>query len=76
MNVQKETDYWSKILDISLNQFRKPYIKKTSQKRINHKGGFGHGTCKIRVYDTSFAENVLMGIKAIRNYCTPQKKGM
>ncbi len=68
MDVQKEIKYWSKTLKIPHEQFRKPYVKKTSGKRINYKGGFGHGTCKIRVYDTSFAGNVLMGIKAIRNY--------
>jgi hypothetical protein len=65
MDIKEEMDFWSKTLDIPLTQFTKPYIKETSSKRINHKGGFGHGTCKIRVGANELAERVYMGIKAI-----------
>ncbi|PJE69579.1 MAG: hypothetical protein COU98_01245 [Candidatus Staskawiczbacteria bacterium CG10_big_fil_rev_8_21_14_0_10_38_10] len=67
MNVQREIEYWSKILKIPKNQFNHPYIKKTSVTRINHKGGFGHGTCNARVGDARISEKVLMAIKAISN---------
>jgi len=68
MVIDKEIKYWSKIIKIPVNQFSKPYIKKTSSKRINHKGGFGHGTCAIRINNVSLAERVFMGIKAISDY--------
>ena len=65
MDVKKEMQYWSKTLKIPLSQFNNPYIKRTSSKRINHKGSFGHGTCKIKVGSTPLAEKIFMGIKAI-----------
>lgn len=66
MNSQKEIDFWSKILTIPRSQFGKPYIKKTSTYQINHKGGFGHGTCNVVVGNVRIAEMVLMGIKVIQ----------
>lgn len=65
MNVDKEIKYWSEELRIPLSQFSRPYIKKTSSKRINHKGTFGHGTCNAIIYSVPLTEKVLMGIKAI-----------
>lgn len=55
----------AKTLDIPLNQFTKPYVKKTSSLRINHKGGFGHGTCRVWVSAAELAEKMHMAIKAI-----------
>lgn len=65
MNVAKEIRFWSKALDLSLPHFHKPYIKETSQKRINHKGSFGHGTCAVYYFDVKIKERVMMSIKAI-----------
>jgi hypothetical protein len=65
MDIRKEIDYWSKTLIIPINQFSKPYIKKTSSDRINHKGGFGHGTCNATVGNARLSEKVLMSIKVI-----------
>jgi len=65
MNIKKEINFWSKILNIPLNQFSKPYIKKTSSARINHKGGFGHGTCNATIGNARLSEKILMSIKAI-----------
>lgn len=65
MNIDKEMKYWSDILKIPRGQFNRPYIKKTSIKRINHKGGFGHGTCQARVGDTLLTEKIFMSIKVI-----------
>lgn len=66
MDINKEMRYWSKTLEIPLTQFNRPYIKKTSSQRINHKGSFGHGTCKARIGNTPLAEKIFMGVKVIR----------
>jgi hypothetical protein len=65
MDIRKEVQFWSKTLNIPLNHFSKPYIKKTSSIRINHKGGFGHGTCSVSIGNARLSEKILMGIKAI-----------
>ncbi|MBI2041939.1 MAG: helix-turn-helix domain-containing protein [Candidatus Nealsonbacteria bacterium] len=65
MNIDKELQFWSKIIEIPISQFNKPYIKKTSINRINHKGGFGHGTCQARIGDARLSEKILMAIKTI-----------
>lgn len=67
MDVNEETKYWSKILKVPLSQFARPYIKKSSSKRIDHKGGFGHGTCNAEINSVPLAEKVFMSIKAISN---------
>lgn len=69
MEIEKETKYWSDVLEIPTNQFVKPYIKKSLLKNITHKGGFGHGTCNVKIGDARLTEKVIMAIKAIReNY--------
>lgn len=65
MNVEREVHFWEKILGISKKQFTKPYIKESSLKAINHKGGFGHGTCNVRVGGVELLEKILMAIKTI-----------
>lgn len=65
MDINKEIQFWSKALEIPLSQFRPPYVKKTSSERINHKGGFGHGTCQAYIGDARLSEKILMGIRAI-----------
>ena len=65
MNVKKEIQFWSKTLEIPSSRFTKPYIKKASSVRINHKGGFGHGTCNARVGGARLAEKIHMAIKTI-----------
>jgi predicted transcriptional regulator len=67
MNIEKEMAYWSATLKIPLSQFNKPYVKITSSERINHKGGFGHGTCNVKMGDVRLFEKILMAIKAISN---------
>lgn len=68
MKIGKEMEFWSKILKIPLIQFGRPYIKKNSSKRINHKGGFGHGTCNVRINSVPLAEKIFMSIKAISDH--------
>lgn len=65
MNIKQELQFWSKILNIHYKQFTKPYIKKSSTESIKHKGGFGHGTCNVRIGGARLSEKILMTIKAI-----------
>lgn len=65
MEIEKEIQFWSQRLNVPYSQFTRPYIKQTLAKDINRKGGFGHGTCNIRIGDTRLAEKTLMTIKAI-----------
>lgn len=65
MNIKNEHKYWSAKLNMSLNNFRKPYIKLSKRKNINHKGGYSHGTCNIIVGNVKLKEKILMAIKAI-----------
>jgi len=65
MSIEREVNYWSKELKIPKRQFTRPYIKENSSKRINHKGSFNHGTCKVRVHDTLLTEKIFMSIKTI-----------
>jgi len=68
MDIKKEMHFWSDILKIPLSQFNAPYIKKTSSERIDHKGGFGHGTCNLGINSVPLAEKILMGLKVISDY--------
>ncbi len=65
MNIKKEILFWSKILSIPLRQFRKSYIKSTCSKRINHKGGFGHGTCAVMFNRVILKEKIMMQMKVL-----------
>ncbi|MDD4994538.1 MAG: helix-turn-helix domain containing protein [Candidatus Pacebacteria bacterium] len=65
MDVDEEIHFWSNILKISPKQFYKPYIKESTLKSVNHKGGFGHGTCNIRVSGARLTEKILMSLKVI-----------
>lgn len=65
MNIKKEMLFWSKNLNIPLKQFIRPHIKSTTSKRINHKGGFGHGTCAVMLNRVILKEKILMQIKII-----------
>ncbi len=67
MEIEKEINFWSKKIKLPKNQFYKPYIKKSSSKRINHKGGFGHGTCNVTATNVILAEKVFMGLKVLKN---------
>lgn len=65
MDIRKETAFWAKTLNVSEEQFAKPYIKKSSSLRINEKGSFGHGTCNAGIWDARLHEQVIMAIKVI-----------
>jgi len=65
MNTEESINSWSQELKIPLNNFYKPYIKKTSLKSITYKNGFGKGTCSVIVGDRDLWEYILMGLKYI-----------
>jgi len=69
MKIKKEIEFWSEALNIPSAQFTRPYIKKSFLKDINHKGGFGHGTCNVKIGDARLAEKTLMGLKSISDHC-------
>lgn len=68
MDIGEETDFWVKALKVGKNQFSKPYIKRSFLSRINHKGGFGHGTCNLKIGDARLSERVLMALKVVSDY--------
>lgn len=70
MDIEEEFDFWSKALNIPKTQFTKPYIKRNSSELIN-RGTFGHGTCTIRIGSVRVVEEVLMGLKAVRERFGP-----
>ena len=68
MNINKEIDFWAKTLKLDERQFIKPYIKDNLFSKINHKGGFGHGTCNLGIGDARLSEKVFMALKSIGDY--------
>lgn len=70
MNEDREKNYWSNLLGISKEKFKKSYIKKSNLLDITYKNGFGHGTCSLIVYDSQLFDSVMLGIKYIKDsYC-------
>lgn len=67
MNIDETISFWSTVLDIPKNQFRKPYIKKTNREGLTYKS-FGHGTCRLYAGGVGLSEKIAMSIKAISDY--------
>ncbi|MFZ2390247.1 MAG: helix-turn-helix domain-containing protein [Minisyncoccales bacterium] len=68
MIISREIDFWSKTLKLDKQQFIKPHIKVNLFSKINHRGGFGHGTCNLGIGDARLSERVLMALKSIGDY--------
>ncbi len=66
MNIQRQIKFWAKTLNIPINQFRKPHIKKSLSTSITYKNGFGQGTCSIIYENKELCDYVLMGLKKIQ----------
>ena len=64
MDVEKEMRYWSKVLDVPKNRFRKPYIKKSKFSSLTF-STFGHGTCNVILHHRDTAEYILQGLKRL-----------
>ncbi len=67
MDVQKELRYWSKILDLPLSSFRKPYIKTSNRSDLSYPQKFTHGTCNLIYGNRDVSEYVLMALDYIRS---------
>lgn len=67
MNIESATKFWSKELGISLNQFKKPYIKESKLSGLSYKNGFGKGTCNVRISGRDLAEYVSQSLKYLRD---------
>lgn len=74
MNIGKEITFWSGRLALPKTRFKKPYIKDSSLQRITYKGGFGHGTCNILIYNAILTRRVMSGLKVMRDYFDPLEK--
>ena len=67
MDIEETINFWSTILDIPKNQFRKPYIKKTNREGLTYKS-FGYGTCRLYAGSVELSEKIAMSIKAISDF--------
>ncbi|KKR44992.1 MAG: hypothetical protein UT90_C0001G0023 [Parcubacteria group bacterium GW2011_GWA1_40_21] len=67
MNVNEEVNYWSRILNITKKQFRKPRVKDSLLSDITYKNGFGHGTCTVVLYSAEIYDYIIMCLKYIRD---------
>lgn len=65
MKVKESIAFWSKILKINRQQFKKPYIKQTKLESITYKNGFGKGTCCVIFEGRDLWEYITMGLKYI-----------
>jgi len=65
MDEKKEINFWKSKLKLPVGAFRKSYIKQSTLKGLTYKGGFGHGTCNIRVYNRDLTEYVHSAIKYV-----------
>lgn len=73
MNVQKELQYWSKILKLPLSSFRKPYIKKSNRAGLTYMQKFTHGTCNLIYENRDVSEYILQSLDYIRATFAPKK---
>ncbi len=67
MDVEKQLNYWSKILSLPKKQFRKPYIKKSFKTDITYKGQYGQGTCTVLYEDVNLFNLTSMYMKYIQD---------
>ena len=75
MNIEKELSFWSKITKLPRTNFRKPYVKKATTKKINH-WSHGHGTCNISVGDVKLKHRIMASIRIILENRLANKLGM
>jgi hypothetical protein len=65
MKINESINFWSKKINVPINQFKKPYIKKTKLKSITYKNGFGNGTCCVIFENRDMWEYIIMSLKYI-----------
>jgi len=67
MSVKKETIFWSNILGIKEENFKKPYIKESRFSNLTYKSTFGHGTCNLYHANSDMHNKVMMSLKYLRD---------
>lgn len=67
MDINKETNYWVKELFLPIENFKKPYVKKSLRSGLSYKS-FGHGTCNVLHFDSKLKRKILKSIEAISDY--------
>ena len=65
MDIEKETLFWSEIIQLPLRQFRKPYIKTSTLSGLTYKT-VGHGTCNVRFENMPMWEYITMALTYLR----------
>ena len=66
MNIKEKISFWSRILNISEKNFRKPYIKNSKFSSLTYKNSFGHGTCTVSYGNSNLHNKVMMSLKYLR----------
>lgn len=67
MNIHKESLFWSRTLGIPLANFRKPYIKDSTQSGLSYPQRFTHGTANVMYGNRDISERVLLGLEHVRS---------
>ena len=68
MKANKEMHFWSSLLKIPAQQFKRPYIKQSNRQALTYKKGFGHGTCNVLLNNAKLSKRVLMSLRAMRDH--------
>lgn len=58
--------FWSRILQIPLENFNKSYVKSSRLEDKNYKGMFSYGTCVVSYHDRDMHEYVMAGVRFLR----------
>ncbi len=66
MDIDAETKWWSRELEIPLTQFRKSYVKESKRADIKYGQKFTHGTCNVVCYNVTLFEYVTEGLAYLR----------
>ncbi len=67
MNEIKEKRFWSSLLNIPEENFKKTYFKKSNLTDITYKNGYGHGTCSLMVYDMNLYNSIMTSLRYIKD---------
>ena len=67
MDEQNEKSFWSNVLSLPLENFRKTQFKKSTLVGLSYRNGFGHGTCMVRAYKTTLFEKIMLSFKYFGN---------
>lgn len=67
MDIDAEIEYWSVLLDIPRQSFRKPHIKTSNRAGLTHEQKFTHGTCNLIYDNRDIAEYVHTAIDWLQN---------